>query len=300
MKRLFLPFFVFLLLAGGTGLLGAFELEIIGGVDGFTFQPDKTSAYTEPDKDKQFTPYPFGLINLTFRHNISEILSFCVNFERDNVLQNSINALFGAKTDYFSVKFGPFLGLTDNFNTPDAGITGNMEAAIPGIVFLSIYGSSTLGSKFEYTSDNYRETAGIKLGFWLENAIPSFSANIKSFSRIDESLVVEDKLFRLLFNMEFYAKNSNVSGYVNLGYQTYTRVYRKGGLEFSDELSSWLTGFGVSWQITQPLCLKAGFEIPFFISAAEPMTIVPEFWSLLKVYAGVVYSIANKENYVRN
>jgi hypothetical protein len=291
MKRLFLPIFVFLLLAGGWGLLGAFELEVVGGVDGLTFQPDKTSAYTEPDTDKQFKPYPFGLINITFRHNFSETLNFCVNFEKDNILQNSINAVFGVKTDYFSVKFGPFLGLIDNFNVPDAGITGNMEVTIPGIIFLSIGGSSTLGSKYEYTGDNYRETAGIKLGFWLENAIPSFSVNIKSFSRqIEESLAVEDTLFRFLYNMEFYAKNSNVSGYVNLGYQAYTRVYKRGGLEFSDELNSWLTGFGLSWQVIKPLCLKAGVEMPFFVSATEPMTIEPEFWSLLKIYAGFVYS----------
>jgi hypothetical protein len=292
MKRLFLPIFVFLLLAVNTGLLGAFELEVIGGVDGMTFQPDQTTAYTEPDTDSQFTPYPYWLLNITFRHNISETLDFCVNFERDKVLQNSINAVFGAKTDYFSVKFGPFLGLANHFDIPEAGITGNMELTIPGIVFISLCGSSTLFSSYEYTSNNYRETAGIKLGFWLENAILSFSADIKSLSRqLEESFITEDTMYRFLFDLDFYVKNSTVSGYANIGYQIYKRAYKRGELNFIDELSSWFTGFGINWQVIKPLCIKAGVEIPFFISALEPMTVAQESLLLSRIYAGVIYSI---------
>jgi len=292
MKRLFFPIFVFLLLAGGNGLLGAIELEVMAGIDSFTFDPDKTWAYSEPDTEKQFTPYIYGLVNIAFRHNISEILNVSVNFERDNVLQNSINALFGAKTDYFNVKFGPFIGFTDDFSIPDAGIIGNLEMSIPGIVSLSISGSSTLGSQYDFTSTNYRETAGIKLGFWIQNAIPSFSANIKYISRqIDESVVIEDTLFRYYFTLELFTKNYGISGFINLGYQTYKRLYRKDGLEYCDELSSWLAGIGVSWQIIRPLCLKAGFEIPLLISATEPMTVTQEPLLSSKIYAGVVYTI---------
>jgi hypothetical protein len=292
MKRLFLLIFVVLLLLGSADLLKASELEVIAGVNGLTFQPDKTTEYTETDKDKQFSSYFYGLININFRHNISEILNFCLNIERDNILQNSINTVFGAKTDYFSVKFGPFFGLTDKFDLPDAGITGNLEFTIPGAVLLSINGASTLGNQYGFTSNNYRKTAGIKLGFWMGNTIPSFSANFKSLSRqIEESLFVDDSLFKLLFNLEFYSKNSNISGYINYGYQEYTRVYRKGGLESSDELSSLLAGFGLNWQTTRHLSLKIGFEIPFTFSAAEPMTVTSEFWFLSKAYAGFVYSV---------
>jgi hypothetical protein len=291
MKRLFLPIFVFLLLTGGIGLLGAYELEVIGGVNGFTYQPDKTWAYYDPDVENQFMPYKYWLANITFRHNTSETLNWSVSLERDNILKNSINALFGAKTDLFNVKFGPFLGFIDDFAIPDAGIIGNLDLYLPGIISLSISGSSTLGSQFDFTSANYRETAGIKLGFWMENAIPSISANIKFFSRqMNEFLIVEDTLFRYLFTLELFAKNSSVSGFINLGYQTYTKVYRKGRIESSDVLNSGLAGLGVNWQITRPLCLKMGLEVPLFVSATAPMTVIQEPMIFSKFYAGAVYT----------
>jgi len=292
MKRLFLPIFVFLLLASGMNLLGAYELEVIGGVNGFTFPPDKTMAYYDPDSQNLFTPYIYGLVNIAFRHNISDILNWSVNFERDNIQKNSVSALFGAKTDLFNVKFGPFIGFIDDFAIPDAGIIGSLDLNIPGIIFLTISGSSTLGSQFDFTSPNYRETAGIKLGFWMENAIPSFSANIKFFSRqINDLLVIEDTLYRYLFNLELFAKSSNVSGFINLGYQTYKKVYKKGRSESSDELNSGLAGFGVNWQINRPLCIKVSLEVPLFVSAIEPMTVEQEPLTFSKFYAGVVYTI---------
>jgi len=292
MKRLFLPIFVFLLLAGGANLLGAYEIEVMGGVNGLTFQPDKTWAYYDPNSENQFIPYTYWLFNIAFRHNISESLSWSVSLERDNVLKNSINALFGAKTDYFNVKFGPFIGFIDDFAIPDAGVIGNLDIYIPGIISLSVSGSSSLGSQFEITSPNYRETAGVKLGFWMENVIPSFSANIKFFSRqINEFLVIEDTLFRYLFTLELFAKNSSVSGYINLGYQTYKKVYKKGRTESSDELNSGLAGLGISWQINRPLCLKIGLEVPLFVSATDPMSIAQEPLLFSKFYAGAVYTI---------
>jgi len=292
MKRLFLPIFVFLLLMGGIGLLGAYELEVMGGVNGFTFQPDKTRAYYDPDSENLFTPYDYWLVNITFRHNISETLNWSVIFERDNVLKNSISALFGAKMDLFNVKFGPFIGFIDDFVIPDVGIIGSLDLNLPGIVSLTISGSSTLGSQFDFTSANYRETAGIKLGFWMENAIPSFSANIKFYSRqINDLLVIDDTLFRYLFNLELFAKNSNISGFINLGYQTYKKVYKKGRSESSDEISSALVGFGLNWQIMRSLCLKAGLEIPLLVSAIDPMTVDQEPLLFSKVYAGIVYTI---------
>ena len=291
MKRLFLPIFVFLLLVGSTNLLGAYELEAIVGVDGFTFDPYKSWAYTEPGTEEEFTSFKFCLVNLIFRHNISETLNWSVNIERDNVLQNSITALFGAKTDYFNVKFGPFLGFIDDIAIPDAGIIGNLELYLPGIVFLSISGSSTLGSQYEFTSNTYRETAGIKLGFWMEGAIPSLSANIKFLSRHMDGFIVEDTLFKYLFSMDLFAKNQTISGSIDLGYQIYKKVYKKGGSEYCDELSSLLMGIGINWQVMRQLCIKAGFEIPFFVSAIDPMTNEQKPIFLSKIFVGAIYTI---------
>jgi hypothetical protein len=265
-------------------------LEVLGGVNGLAFYPGETITYVDPDTDLEFKPYLFGIANISLRHDISEILNFSVNIERDNILQNSINVVFGAKTDHFNFKFGTFLGITDNFHTPDAGITGDMELVIPGVFLLSISGSSTLGVQFKYT-DNYRETAGITFGFWLGNIIPSFSANMRSLSRyVNSSTYVNDTLYRFLFNFDFFIKNSNFSGFVCAGYQMYSRVFEIQLTEYSNELSSSLVGFGFNWQIIRPLCLKVGFEIPINITAVEPMIAKSEQLVSSKMYAGFIYS----------
>lgn len=279
---------MFLLLVGAAEAL---EFEVIRGMNGFTFNQEKAESYTNSDADREFTPYPYGLLNISIRHDILEILNFNLNIECDNVLQNSISAIFGAKTDYFNFKFGAFMGIADEFDIPDAGITGNMELIIPGVFLLSISGSSTIGAQFNY-SNNYRETAEIKIGFWLGNAIPTFSANMKSLSRqADESLVVNDTLLRLLFNYEFFVKNTNFSGFFCAGYQIYTRSYNKEMTEYSDELSSWLAGLEFNWWVTPPFCFRVGLEVPIYLTAVQPMTVNPNYWSLLKVYAGFIYTI---------
>jgi hypothetical protein len=300
MKRFLLPLLVFFILICNSAFLGAFELEVLGGFNGFSFNPYKTDAYSEPDTDKEFTFYPYWLGNINFRQNISEILNFYVNIERDNVLQNSLSALFGAKTDYINVKFGVFMGLTNEFTIPDAGIIGNLELILDKTLFLSLSGSSTLGTPYGFTSNNSRETAGIKLGTWTGSIIPSISADLKSLSKQGENDVfTDDTLYRFLVNLDFLLKNSNVTGYVNGGYQVYSRVIKKETLEFTDSLSTYLAGFGLYWH-GKPLGFKIGAEVPFLISSKSTMAISNKYLFFSKVYVGFVYTFEKKENYDRN
>jgi len=295
MKRLFLPLFVFLTLVCNSAFLGAFELEISGGFNGLTFKPDKTDAYSEPDTEKEFNYYPFWLANINFRHNISEILSFGVNIERDNILQNSLSAVFGAKTDYINIKFGAFMGLTDKFTRPDAGITGNFELIAAKTLLLSVSGASTLGAQYDFTSDNHRETAGIKLGFFIGNIIPSLSADIKSFSKqVKSDIFTNDILYRYLFNLDFLLKDFNVSGYLNAGYQVYSRAYKKDTLVFTDRLKGYLAGFGLYWH-GKPLGFKIGAEVPFIIYPESPMilTVNKDYLFFSRAYIGFVYTFDN-------
>jgi hypothetical protein len=293
MKRFLLPLFVFLLFICNSAFLKASELEILGGFNGLTYNPDKTDAYSEPDTEKHFTYYPFGLANVNFRHDISEILNFSLNIERDNVLQNSFSTILGVKTDYINVNFGVFAGLTDKFTRPDAGITGNLELIAAEILFLSISGSSTIGTQYSFTSNNARETAGIKLGVWIGNTIPSISAEMKNFSRqVEDNIFTDDTLYRFSFKLDFLIKNTNTSGYVNTGYQVYSRTYKKETLEFTDSLSSYFAGFGLYWQ-SKPLGFKIGAEMPFVITPEAPMTaahFTKDYFLFSKAYAGVVFT----------
>jgi hypothetical protein len=290
MRRFFSPLFALLMLICNSAFLRAFELEVLGGYNGLSFNPYKIEAYSEPNKDKEFIYFPFFLANVNVRHNISEIMHLSFNFERDNVLQNSFSTIFGVKTDYINVDFGFFAGMADKITKPDAGIIGNLELIASKAVFLSISGSSTLGVKYGFTSNNFRETAGVKLGFWAGSTIPSFSADIKSFSRqVEDDIIIDDTLYRFLFNMDFLIKNTNTTGYFNTGYQVYSRVYKKDALEFTDALNSYLAGFGFHWH-RKPMGFKIGVEVPFILSAVSPMTVTNNYLRFSKAYAGFVYS----------
>jgi len=290
MKRLFLPLFVFFTLACNSAFLRAFELEVLAGVNGMTFNPNKTDAYTEPDTDKEFISYPYFLTNVNFRHNITEILNFSANIERDNILQNSISAVLGAKTDFINVNFGVFMGLTDKFNKPDAGITGNLELIALKTVYLSLSGMSTLGAQYGFTSGTSREAGKIKLGFSMGSAILSLSSEVKSLSKeIEDGIFTDDILQKYLVNLDFLIKDFNTSGYVNAGYQVYSRVYKKDALEFTDRISAYFAGFGFHWH-HKPWAFKAGFEMPFILSAEFPMTVTKEYLLFSRLYAGIVYS----------
>jgi hypothetical protein len=287
MKRFLLPLFVFLLFICNSAFLGAYELEILGGFNGLTYDPDKIDAYSEPDTPKEFIKYPYILANVNFRQNISEILNFSLNFERDNVLRNSLSTLFGVKTDYINVDFGLFTGFTDKFTEFDIGITGNLELVAAKILFLSISGSSTLGERYTFTSNNSRETAGARLGFWVGDAIPSISADMKTFSRKDGYNTFTDLLYRFSFNLDFLIKNINSSGYINTGYQVYSRSYKKEADKYTDSLSSYFAGLGFYWH-NEPFGFKIGAELPFIISAEDPMTVSKKYYLFSKLYAGVV------------
>jgi len=293
MKRFLLSLLAFALFICNSAFSGASELEILGGFNGFTYDPNKTDAYSEPKKEKEFLYYPFLLANINFRHNISEIMNFSLNVERDNVLQNSLSTLFGVKTDYVNVNFGIFAGLTDKVSMPDTGFTGNLELVAAEILFFSISGSSTVGTQYGFTANNFRETAGAKLGFCIGNFIPSISADMKTFSRIEDDISMSDTLYKFSFKLDFFIKNTNTSGYVNGGYQTYSRLYKKEVkdvmTDYKDSLTSYFVGFGLYWH-DKPAGFKIGTEMPFMVIPEEPMIAASNNPLFLKAYAGVVFT----------
>jgi len=254
-----------------------------------TFHPDKTRTYAE--SGDEFGPYPYALGNISLRRDITKSLSFNINLERDNILQNSMNIRLISRTDHFKFEFGPFLGLTDSAGKPDAGIIGELELTFPGIFYISIHGSSTLGSKIDKFSPNTRETLGTKTGFWIKSTVISLYADYKSLSwQKEEYLTIRDANVRFCACLDFFGKNSKVTGNVFTGYQKYYRYYKRGNLETSDALSSWLAGAEFNFQVTRPLGIIIGFEVPFYNVPENPLTVTNRFILLSKLYAGFVYS----------
>jgi len=295
MKRIFVRFICpILLFAGNFMLLGALEMELTGGIDFMTFHPDRKTPHSEPgNPDNVFSYYPMGLFNFSLRGDINDTLAYSINLERDKVLQNSINAVFLARTDYFKTEFGPFIGLCDTLDIPDVGIAGSMEAALPGLVSLTLSGFSTLGTQLDFTSNNFREGFEVKLRLWLPKILLTVSAGTKNLSiSSDEGTLIRcDALTRLMLSVDIYSKGSPIMLGLDGGHQTYSRTYKQGlGYEITDELKSFFGGARIQLNVSESFIIKAGIEIPFLVTAERPMTVTGEFLNLLKCNVGFVYT----------
>lgn len=291
MKRTFLPIVSLgLLLLVPCGLLGALEIELTGGLNSLSFNPYKETAYGEGADSMQFEGYSYISGDLLLKSSIYDKIGFKIHASRDNILQNSLSCELTLNADYLYIEFGAFAGMKDSLEIPDMGITGGIDFFYPGIAFLSFYGSSSLGSRYEFMSDNYRETLEVKLGFWLPNVIPSLSASIKSYSYAKESedSAIRNELIRLQLGADIFAKNFPFTVRVDAGYEIFTRFYESSGI--TDEFSAIFAGFEFNWQALKPLRVIAGLEMPVYFIEKEPLKVTDSFWLLYKFYGGVAFT----------
>lgn len=272
-------------------LPGALEIELTAGLNNMAFNPDRVTAHGEDADSGEFEGFQFIYGDLRLTGDISDKMGFKVHAARDNILQNSLSGKVTANTGNINVEFGSFIGISDDLEKPDAGITGGIELLYPGIVSLSLNGSSSLGVQNEFMSNNSRETAEIKLGFWLPHLIPVISAGTKSFTRQPEdSAVIRDELIRLQFSVDIFAKNIPVTVRIDAGYEIFTRSYKNGNSGTDDKLTAIFAGFETKWQITKPLRIIAGFEMPVYCKAEEPMKDPESIFSLYKFHGGIAYT----------
>jgi len=183
--------------------------------------------------------------------------------------------------------------MIDEISKPEIGIIGSIQFAYPGIAFLSVGGSSSIGTNFDFLSANTRETYEIRLGFWLPGIIPSVSISSKNFSKHHEgSLVIRDELTRMQAGVDFFAKGVPVIFTVDAGIETLTRFYARNNYpEVKDELTAIYAGAVAKWQITKALKLIGGFEVPITYEAKAKMTDPDNRFKLYKFTGGLSYTV---------
>jgi len=288
MRRIFLLYIcVGLLFLGHFGLLGALELEVLPMINNFSFDPSKKEAYTTETEFKSplFPKSIYG--NISLRGEMSKSMGFSINIERDNIMLNSINTKFSARSEYVFVEFGPFFAMSDTFKKLDVGIMGTIEFAFPGVAFLSAGGSSTVASHLKFTSDNIHESLEAKFGLWMPPfIIVTASYYMKSFI-IEEDITRKDSLTRVQGSIEFYGKNSPFRLRLDGGYQTLSRDYGNDS-STDDEIKGYFTGLEMNIQASQEWRLILGGEVPFLLQTE--LTMPSEFWRLFKAKAGFAYT----------
>ena len=299
---------IFSLLCMGLFLLGpcrfleALELEFTGGINSLTFHPDRVTGHSVSRNYKEFQSYPYIFGDIIVKSNSFDIIGYKIHASRDNILRNSLFAQAKSNWDYINLEFGPFIGMEDSLESvmkPEFGIIGGFELSFPGIVFFSLSGSSTIGSKFDLLNDNPRETAEAKLGFWLPYVIPTLSASIKSYTnrpvfsngpvftnRPHDSVEIRDELIRLMISADIYKKKFPFLIRVDAGYEILSRSYEREGSSVKDELTAIFVGVEAKYQVNKMIKVILGFEVPVFGDAVKPME-SPLIFSLFKAHTGV-------------
>jgi hypothetical protein len=282
-----------LLLLGHIEPLGALEIELTGGMNNMTFHPDRVTPHGISTHYKKFQNYPYGFGDLQIKGEVSDKMDFNIRFSRDNILQNTFTGSIKTTSDYFNIEFGPFAGMIDEFSKPEIGISGSMQFGYPGIAFLSLGGSSSIGTNLDFFSVNTRETYEVRLGLWLPGIIPSVSINTKKFSKHHEnSVVIRDELTRMQLSVDLFAKGFPVVFTLDAGMETLTRSYAsKYYSEIKDELTALYAGANIKWQITRALRLIGSFEIPITYSATAPMKDPDDRFKLYKFTGGFAYTV---------
>jgi len=281
MKTVLTYICIILIIICHAGFIGALELEVSGGMENFTWEPEKAAA------GGIFKPYQSIIGKVNLKGDISKAWGFDINIERDDIFLNNVEFRLNTMTDYFGFEFGLFTGINDSFNALKAGILGALQVNWPGVLFVSLSGSSTIGSKLDFTGDNFRESAELKIGFTLPIVFPVLYAGTKSFTEKKDTLSVINKLDRFGLNAEFYfTKTSPVSFSVGGGYQTLTRTYL-GASETADEISAIYAGFDVQFSVSKNLRFTLGGELPVVIIPTPPLKSSEEFWLMFKAFGGV-------------
>jgi hypothetical protein len=273
-------------------LLGAIEVELTGGLNFMTYHPDREIPHNTGGNQYKFQEYNYGYGDLSVKGEISGNLGYNVQLSRDNILKNTLSASVFASNDYLSVHFGPYFGITDDFEEGkmEVGISGGVQLALPGIVFLALNGTSTLGlNNLEFLGENSREVVEVKLGFWLPSLIPSVSYSLKSYSGYKNGALIRDELERFLISADFFFKDFPLTFRVDAGLEYLRRVYDS--YNVTDVLGAYFVGGEVKWKISLPIQVIAGFEVPIMfdeITKAQQNMIYPENgFILFKFHAGI-------------
>jgi len=290
--KFFTLFCIGFFLIEGCFFLEALEIGATGGVDSFTFHPDRKTAHKKSKNYKAFQEYPYGIGEFYIKGDFSEKLGFIINGKRDNILRNSIGAELSLNTDYFDISVGPLFGIDDTFRGMEMGVIGSVEFSYPGVIFLSIDGAKTFSTNFKFLGKNTREAGEARLGIWLPNVIPYLSASIKIYDRyLNKSLTINDEQIRFQLNVEIFAKNFPLIIRLDGGYEILSRTYKQTKSEITDKLNAIYAGFEIKWQEPKPFKFLIGYETPLYCKPESPMENPDTIFKMFKLYGGLVYTI---------
>jgi hypothetical protein len=292
--------FVLLAVLWASPLWGI-DLEISGVLGNMAFDPERETALGSEGLAFEGRFFPAGLVKVSGESKNG----FYYNgaFERDPLLRNRLSLNMGIKLDYVNLEIGPVMGL---FNSEDQimnpGVSAGMGLEVPGVVFLNLKASSSLGSVLDITGNYLQKSAAVSAGFWVPYAICSFNLVTGNFALEKKSnFLIEDSMTRYFFRADVFSKNVPYTCRVDLGYQTMSRSYSSyvvsgGDLDRgsqTDEFKALYIGLEASYMVSPAFKLLLGAEMPVYSWSVQPMKSPDRGNFLFRARTGIILTLAS-------
>lgn len=221
--------------------LGAYGLDVGAtfNIGNFAFNPNRTST----DTSFAGTYYPWG-VSLFGSEQLSNNLSVSTSFDYNApILRNIAYTTVTYQSNYFSVGAGPFFGFFNSSASPlNPGLSAAVTVQIPGIVFLSYRGDSSLGSSLVQPGDYIQQRSDISLGYYIPNAIASLNLLTRKYTEKTSAGDTIDELTQYSFKTDIFQKNVPYRILLTFGYQTLSKTFVSGSTTTVDQLGSILVG----------------------------------------------------------
>jgi hypothetical protein len=183
------------------------------------------------------------------------------------------------------------------------GFSAGLGLEFPGIVFVNLTASSSLGSILDITGSYLQKNAEISAGFWVPYVVCSFNLTARNFALEKKAnLLIEDSLTRYFFRADVFSKNVPYTCRVDLGYQNLSRSYSyysvSGGTSLDrdsriDEFKSFYIGLETSYALSPALKLLLGAEMPVYSWSVWPMKSPDKESFLFEAHAGIILTLGS-------
>jgi len=245
-------------------------LELTGLLHSGNLSFDKTAKTTQSSISG--SSFFYGA-SLYATQKINDALSLDAGLVYDPVLRYTTITRFQYNQDYITLGVGPFFG---TFNTTgkilQPGISTEVKAQLPGILYASLRSDSTIGARFSEDGDYSQEYSAISLGYYIPNAICSFNLITKEFAvRKSSTLEITDSFKEYSFKVDIFQKNVPYGVLLNFAYQQLTRNYADTSASSSTEnvLNSIVLGTKFTFRATDALTLLAELESSVYSFGSE-------------------------------
>jgi hypothetical protein len=284
----------------GAAPLRGIDLEISGGLGNMAFDTKRESALGLEGEAFEGRFFPLGLVKVS--GEAANGFYYNGAFERDPLLRNRLSINMGIKLDYINLEIGPVMGL---FNSEEQivnpGFSAGFGLELPGIVFVNLKASSSLGSVLDIPGNYLHTSADISAGFWVPYVVCSFNLVTRNFALEKKAnLLIEDSLTRYFFRADIFSKNVPYTCRLDLGYQNMSRSYSFYSVNAAslldrnseiDEFKALYIGLETSYMVSPALKLLLGAEMPVYSWSVRPMKNPDKGSFLFEVRAGVILTI---------